>query len=269
MSKSNVTATPRPIDAPPSYTNTGAATIPLPSRPRPPPLQTPTLEFLRTRHVILASASPRRRQLLAQLGVSGANLIVRASGHPEDLPKAGVTPFEYVLATATAKCLVAYEDAVRDSAQRDPELVIAADTVVVSWAGEVLEKPRSEREHIAMLRMLRDAGHGTHAGSADTFKAADGLIGPGMRGESAAAVGATASTPAATGVRGTALGTRTGGGWHRVFTAVAAVAPLASAKAPGYAMETVVEETGVKFADDGELAAPGYCLAEVADIRVQ
>jgi len=213
---------------------------------------------LRTRHVILASASPRRRQLLAQLGVSGANLIVRASGHPEDLPKAGVTPFEYVLATATAKCLTAYEDAVRDSAQRDPELVIAADTVVVSWAGEVLEKPHSEREHIAMLRMLRDAGHGTRAGGADTFKAADGLIGPGMRGESAAAVAATASTPAASGVRSAAPGTRTGGGWHRVFTAVAVVAPLTSAKAPGYTMETVVEETGVKFADDGELAMCRY-----------
>lgn len=59
--------------------------------------------------------------------------------------------------------------------------------------GEILEKPRSEKEHIAMLRNLRDSGD------------------------------------------------------HGVFTAVAAMAPLESARDPGYALETAVEETSVKF----------------------
>jgi len=36
-------------------------------------------------------------------------------------------------------------------------------------------------------------------------------------------------------------------GWHHVYTAVAVVAPLASARDPGYAIDTAVEETRVKF----------------------
>lgn len=38
----------------------------------------------------------------------------------------------------------------------DPSLVIAADTVIVTNSGRILEKPRSEVEHIGMLKMLRD-----------------------------------------------------------------------------------------------------------------
>ena len=36
-------------------------------------------------------------------------------------------------------------------------------------------------------------------------------------------------------------------GWHKVYTAVVAMAPLESLMDPGYAMETHVEETHVKF----------------------
>jgi len=36
--------------------------------------------------------------------------------------------------------------------------VIAADTVAVTLAGRILEKPRSEKDHINMLKMLRDQG---------------------------------------------------------------------------------------------------------------
>lgn len=45
-----------------------------------------------------------------------------------------------------------------DSPKGDPALVIAADTVVVSSAGEILEKPRNEKEHIAVLKGLRNSG---------------------------------------------------------------------------------------------------------------
>ena len=71
--------------------------------------------------------------------------------------------------------------------------MIAADTVVVSKMGQIMEKPRSEADHISMLKNLRD------------------------------------------------------GGIHKVFTAVAAMAPLESARDPGYALETTVEETTVRF----------------------
>lgn len=43
-----------------------------------------------------------------------------------------------------------------DSPKGEPALVLAADTVVVSSTGEILEKPRNEKEHIAVLKGLRN-----------------------------------------------------------------------------------------------------------------
>ena len=37
-------------------------------------------------------------------------------------------------------------------------MLIAADTVVVTQLGELLEKPRSETHHLTMLKKLRDEG---------------------------------------------------------------------------------------------------------------
>ena len=111
---------------------------------------------------------------------------------PENLSKS-LTPFEYVLQTAAQKAQSVYAAEVNNAALGDPALVIAADTIVVSALGQILEKPRSEDEHIRMLKGLRN------------------------------------------------------GGTHKVFTAVAAMAPLESARDPGYALETVVEETTVRF----------------------
>jgi septum formation protein len=41
------------------------------------------------------------------------------------------------------------------------------------------------------------------------------------------------------------------GGVHRVFTAVAAMKPMESARDPGYILDTCVEETEVKFDQTG------------------
>jgi MAF protein len=51
-----------------------------------------------------------------------------------------------------------YELALENSMKSipDPSLVVAADTVIVTNTGRILEKPRSESDHIAMLKMLRD-----------------------------------------------------------------------------------------------------------------
>jgi MAF protein len=38
----------------------------------------------------------------------------------------------------------------------DPALLISADTIIVTAAGRILEKPRSEQDHINMLKQLRD-----------------------------------------------------------------------------------------------------------------
>lgn len=168
-------------------------------RRTPPPLSLPALNALRSRRVILASQSPRRRQLMSYLGLT--NLEVIPSNAAEDLPKS-MAPFEYALATAVKKAQAVYaaEVAKADKAGKgaeEPALVLAADTIVVDVAsGAIFEKPRSEAHHLAMLRQLRD-----------------------MRS-------------------------------HRVYTAVAAMAPLASAREPGYVLETAIEETAVQFDGD-------------------
>ncbi len=67
-------------------------------------------------------------------------------------------------ATARQKCLDVYQAALEEHKKastakpppEDPALVIAADTVIVTRAGQVLEKPRSEADHIRMLKHLRD-----------------------------------------------------------------------------------------------------------------
>jgi len=38
----------------------------------------------------------------------------------------------------------------------DPALVIAADTIIATRSGQILEKPRSEADHVRMLKHLRD-----------------------------------------------------------------------------------------------------------------
>lgn len=113
----------------------------------------------------------------------------------------------------------------------DPALIIAADTVVVDTfgTGDILEKPRSQAQHISMLKRLRDARE------------------------------------------------------HKVFTAIAVMAPLQSARDPGYALETHVEETSVRFdasvtdelilsyvkTREGADKAGGYALQGLGSILVE
>lgn len=73
----------------------------------------------------------------------------------EDLDKSHYTPFEYVLHTALGKCTSVYQAEI-NNALGEPGIVIAADTVIVSYDGVIMEKPRNEEHHLAMLKELRD-----------------------------------------------------------------------------------------------------------------
>ncbi|KAG9544663.1 maf-like protein, partial [Aureobasidium melanogenum] len=145
-----------PLEPPPAYDADSEHTplvagAPAPVRQQiargPLPLELPALQALRGKRVILASASPRRKQLLNQIGLRDLEIIPCTA--PEDFSKA-LAPFEYVLQTAEQKCSLIYRQEI-DSEKGEPALVIAADTVVVSPMGDILEKPRSEREHISVL----------------------------------------------------------------------------------------------------------------------
>lgn len=97
--------------------------------------------------LVLASASPRRRELLAQAGVRH---VVRVAGVDESvLP--GETPETYVERLARAKA-----QAVLPQAGALP--VLGADTTVV-LDGDILGKPADAGEALAMLRRLSGREH--------------------------------------------------------------------------------------------------------------
>jgi septum formation protein len=100
--------------------------------------------------LILASASPRRRQLLELLGVA----IEVVPSAVDELPDAGELPARFAIRAARDKAL--------EVAGRHPErLVLGADTVV-ELDGSVLGKPRSRAEAVAMLRALSGREHLVH-----------------------------------------------------------------------------------------------------------
>lgn len=49
-----------------------------------------------------------------------------------------------------------YRREVDNTERGEPAIIIAADTIIVSHKGRILEKPRGEVDHINMLKMLRD-----------------------------------------------------------------------------------------------------------------
>jgi septum formation protein len=95
----------------------------------------------------LASTSPRRRELLAQLGLDFHVLGVDI----DESVRAGEEAAAYVLRLAREK-------AAAGLAQAGEGVVIAADTSVV-LDGEVLGKPASEQEAIAMWSRLSGREH--------------------------------------------------------------------------------------------------------------
>jgi len=106
------------------------------------------------RRLILASASPRRRQLLTLLGL---RFVVKAADIDET-PFPGEAPTEMVLRVAQAKAYAI------PTVRRD-ELVIAADTTVV-LEGQVLGKPVDADDAVRMLRRLRNRPHLVYTGLA-------------------------------------------------------------------------------------------------------
>ncbi len=96
-----------------------------------------------TTRLVLASQSPRRRELLVQLGIA---LEVRPAAADESvLP--GEVPRAYVLRVAREKARAV-----------SGEIVLAADTVVV-LGGAVLGKPRGVEDARRMLQALSGTAH--------------------------------------------------------------------------------------------------------------
>jgi septum formation protein len=100
--------------------------------------------------LVLASGSPRRRELLTQLGVTFD--VVPAAVDETPLP--GESPRDLVRRLAVAK-----------AAAVDGEPVLAADTIV-EVDGEILGKPADATDARRMLRRLSARSHHVHTGVA-------------------------------------------------------------------------------------------------------
>lgn len=114
--------------------------------------------------IILASASPRRLELLASAGVE---FDVCASDIPEE-PIPGEAPADFATRLARDK-------AVATAARTEGRWFVGADTIVVC-AGEIMGKPVDEADAVRMLRKLSGVSHEVITGYAVYDRERDGLL---------------------------------------------------------------------------------------------
>jgi septum formation protein len=100
--------------------------------------------------LILASASPRRAELLTAAGFTFETV----PADIDETPRHGEHPVGYAMRIARAK-------AERVAAQRTSEVVLAADTVVVG-EGRLMGKPVDRADAASMLRTLSGRTHDVH-----------------------------------------------------------------------------------------------------------
>jgi MAF protein len=114
--------------------------------------------------IILASNSPRRKQLLA---LTGLDFVVSAPDVDESLYE-NESPADYVLRLAETKAR-----AIADQADTG-QIILAADTTVVDGP-DILGKPKDDAEAVTMLTRLRGRTHQVYTGAA-LLRVSDGLL---------------------------------------------------------------------------------------------
>jgi len=108
------------------------------------------------RQIILASGSPRRRQLLEQVGIP--HIVVVSNADETVTGKPGDQVMELALRKANATFEILDE-------QQKQGIIIAADTIVY-FNGKVLGKPEDEKEAVEMLTALQGNTHQVYTGVA-------------------------------------------------------------------------------------------------------
>ncbi|XP_064220648.1 probable bifunctional dTTP/UTP pyrophosphatase/methyltransferase protein [Aotus nancymaae] len=136
----------------------------------------PVIWKLLHKRVVLASASPRRQEILSNAGL---RFEVVPSRFKEKLDKASfTTPYGYAMETAKQKALeVAHRMHQKDL--RAPDVVIGADTIV-AMGRLILEKPVDKQDAYRMLSQLSGREHSVFTGVAIVQCSSRGNRGPGI-----------------------------------------------------------------------------------------
>lgn len=114
--------------------------------------------------IYLASQSPRRRELLKQIGVNFEMLLLRSDPRRnidvDETPHAGEEPEEYVRRVSRAKAEAGFSMLRMRNLPSFP--VLAADTTV-TVDGMILGKPENDEQAAAMLSQLSGREHQVHS----------------------------------------------------------------------------------------------------------
>jgi len=102
--------------------------------------------------IILASASPRRKELLEKIGL---RFKVEPSNYEEDM-HSGLEPHEFAQRISLEKAKVV-------ASKHKNAIVIAADTFIV-FGGQILGKPHTEKEARKMLKTISGKSHSVITG---------------------------------------------------------------------------------------------------------
>jgi septum formation protein len=112
------------------------------------------------KRIYLASRSPRRRELLYQIGIAFEVLPLRCDLKPnvdiDETPLAREAPDAYVMRIARAKAVAGWDLIVSHRLPQHP--VLAADTTVV-LGDEIIGKPDNARHARSLLRRLSGKTH--------------------------------------------------------------------------------------------------------------
>ncbi|MBQ4347598.1 MAG: septum formation inhibitor Maf [Firmicutes bacterium] len=113
--------------------------------------------------LILASQSPRRREILENIGLKFETMVSHAD---ESFPP-GSSPEEIVLMLSEKKARAVAENI------EAPAIVIGADTIVY-LDGEIFEKPRDAEDAARMIRSFSGRTHTVYTGTTVLRKTAEG-----------------------------------------------------------------------------------------------
>ena len=113
---------------------------------------------------ILASASPRRVEILGKLGFEFTTEVSEAEEKLKNdfnklHPKEKVEELSFIKAADVAESLIL----TKETEEGDAYIVIGADTVV-SVDGEILEKPRDKADAKRMIELIQGRSHEVYTG---------------------------------------------------------------------------------------------------------